>query len=248
MIEHDAGQEVRRIIGEGEASGFRLRALGGLAVSLTCPSAAKHPRLTRVYADIDLVGLGRDGPRLGGFFARLGYTPDQRFNALHGLTRLLFYNTADGGHVDVFLDRFQMCHTLDLRRRLLDGYLTLAVADLLITKLQIVEMNLKDMQDCLAILLDHELGPEAPDHLDRDYLASLTSRDWGLFTTLGDNLRKVSEQAADFLLPEEAASVTRRVEAILQAMHAAPKSLGWNARAKIGRRMEWYDLPDEVRR
>src|SRR5512143_401655 len=169
MIEKEAWQEAQRIVADGEAAGFRLRVLGGLAVSLTCPSAATHPRLKRPYVDIDLVGLTRDGPRVGVFFTKLRYIPDQRFNALHGLTRLLFYNPADGGHVDVFLDRFQMCHTLDLRQRLLEGYVTLTLADLLITKLQIVEMNLKDMQDCLAILLDHELGPEAPGQLDQYY-------------------------------------------------------------------------------
>ncbi len=248
MIEQDARLEVKRIITNGEASGFRLRALGGLAVSLTCPSAAAHPRLQRTYADIDLVGLARQGPHLGAFFTQLGYMPDQRFNALHGLTRLLFYNPGDGGHIDVFLDRFQMCHTLDLRQRLLEGYLTLALADLLITKLQIVEMNEKDMQDCLAILLDHELGPEAPDNLDQNYMASLTSRDWCLFTTLSDNLEKVKQHTVDFLYSEEVYTVAVRVDRLLQAMQAAPKSLGWRARARIGRRLEWYDLPDEVRR
>jgi hypothetical protein len=248
MIEQDAGQEVRRIVADGEAAGLHLRALGGVAVSLACPSAATHPRLKRAYADIDLVGLTREGPRLGAFFSQLGYIPDQRFNALHGLTRLLFYNPADGGHVDVFLDRFQMCHTIDLRRRLLEGYLTLTLADLMITKLQIVEMNLKDMQDCLAILLDHELGPESLGQLDQNYLAGLTSRDWGLFTTLGDNLEKVKEHSADFLLSDEAYTVAARVDGILQAMQSAPKSLGWRARSRIGRRLEWYDVPDEVRR
>ena len=248
MIEQDARQEAKRIVSNGEASGLRLRVLGGLAVSLSCPSAATHPRLQRTYADIDLVGLGREAPHLGAFFTELGYVPDQRFNALHGLTRLLFYNPNDGGHIDVFLDRFQMCHTLDLRQRLLEGYLTLTLADLLITKLQVVEMNEKDMQDCLAILLDHELGPEARGNLDQDYLAGLTSRDWGLFTTLSDNLGKAKEHLADYLSPEEACTVEARVDGILKAMQEAPKSLSWRARAKIGRRLEWYDLPDEVRR
>jgi hypothetical protein len=248
MIEKDAKKEAIRIIGSGEQSGLRLRVLGGLAVYLTCPSASSHARLSRNYADIDLVGLGKDGSRLGAFFRGLGYTPDQRFNALHGLTRMLFHNPEDGSHVDVFLDRFQMCHTLDLRQRLMEGYLALTMADLLVTKLQIVEMNEKDMKDCLAILLDHALGPEASTTIDRDYLAALTGRDWGLFTTLGDNLAKVKEHVADYLQPEEAGVVGRRVDDLLQAMQAAPKTLAWRARAKIGRRMEWYDLPDEVRR
>jgi len=248
MIEKDAKKEAKRIIGSGEQSELRLRVLGGLAVYLTCPSAGSHTRLSRSYADIDLVGLGKDGPRLGAFFTGLGYTPDQRFNALHGLTRMLFHNPEDGSHVDVFLDRFQMCHTLDLRQRLLEGYLSLTLADLLVTKLQIVEMNEKDMKDCLAIFLDHGLGSESPQAIDRGYLAALTGRDWGLFTTLGDNLAKVKQHMGDYLQSGEIGVVSGRVDELLQAMQAAPKTLAWRARAKIGRRLEWYDLPDEVRR
>jgi hypothetical protein len=248
MIEKDAKREVERIIAAGENAGIRLRVLGGLAVYLTCPSAVGHARLKRSYADIDLAGLEKDGPRLGKFFTQLDYIPDQRFNALHGRTRMIFYNPDNSSHVDVFLDRFQMCHILDLRKRLLDGYISLTLADLLITKIQIVEMNEKDIKDILAILMDHAIGPEAPDRLDLDYLVRLTSNDWGLYTTLSDNLVKSKEHLLNFLLGKEVDLVEQRVDQILQKMQTAPKSLRWRARAKIGRRVEWYDLPDEVKR
>jgi hypothetical protein len=248
MIEKDAKQEVERIIRAGEKASIRLRVLGGLAVYLTCPSAVTHARLKRSYADIDLVGLEKDGSHLGQLFTQLGYEPDQRFNALHGRTRMIFYNPDDGSHVDVFLDRFQMCHILDLRGRLLEGYSSLSLADLLITKLQIVEMNEKDMKDILAILLDHAIGSEAPDRLDLDYFVRLTGNDWGLFTTLSDNLVRSKEHLAEFLQGNEVDLVDQRVDQILHTMQTAPKSLRWRARAKIGRRVEWYDLPDEVKR
>ena len=248
MIEKNAKLEAERLIRSGEQTGIRLRLLGGLAVYLSCPSATSHVQLQRCYADIDLVGLEKAGPRLGQFFTQLGYTSDQRFNALHGRTRMIFFNPEDGSHVDVFLDRFQMCHALDLRQRLLEGYLTLTLVDLLITKMQIVELNQKDLKDILAILLDHASGPEAPDKLDCSYLVSLTSKDWGLFTTLSDNFFKVKEHLSDFLLPEEIDLVGQRVDLILHTMETAPKSMRWRARARIGRRMDWYDLPDEVKR
>jgi hypothetical protein len=248
MIEKDARIEVERIVNCGEKEALRLRTLGGLAIFITCPSARAHPGLKRAYADIDLVGLGKDGPRLGQLFTGLGYSPDQRFNALHGLQRMIFYNPEDNSHVDVFLDRFQMCHTLDLRARLLEGYLTLPLADLLLTKLQIFELNEKDMKDILAILLDHALGEESPDHLNSEYLARLTGQNWGLYTSISDNLQRVKAQAADFLEARETVLVTERVGELLKKMAAAPKSLKWQARARIGRRMEWYDLPDEVNR
>lgn len=248
MIEKDARKEAERIIHAGEAEGVRLRVLGGLAIYLTCPSAATHEKLKRSYADIDMVGLEKDGPRLAKFFTQLGYEPDQRFNALHGRRRMIFYNPDDSSHIDVFLDQFQMCHTLSLKGRLLDGYLSLPQADLLLTKLQVVELNEKDMKDILSILLDHAIGEEAPDRLDLSYIIRLTGNDWGLHTTLSDNLVRVKEQLSDYLQGDDAAVVGQRTDQILGAMKATPKSLRWQARAKIGRRMEWYELPDEVRR
>ena len=248
MIEKELKQEVERIIRSGETAGVRLRVLGGLAVYMTCPSAARITRLNRSYADIDLVGLGKDGSRLGKLFIQLGYKPDQRFNALHGQTRMIFYNPEDGSHVDVFLDQFQMCHTLDLRKRLLEGYFSLTLVDLLITKFQIVELNEKDIKDILSILVDHANGPEAPDQLDLNYLASLTSNDWGLYTTLSDNLVKVKEHLPDYLFEENVFLVKNRIEQLVQMMEAAPKSLRWKVRSKIGRRVVWYELPEEVNR
>jgi hypothetical protein len=248
MIEKDASLEVERVIREAEKASIRLRVLGGLAVYMTCPSATGHTRLKRSYADIDLVGLEKDGSRLGKLFQQLGYEPDQRFNALHGQTRMIFYNSNDGSHVDVFLDRFQMCHTLDLRKRLLEGYLSLTLADLLITKLQIVELNEKDIKDILSILLDHAIGSEMPSQLDMNYLTGLTGGDWGLYTTLSDNLVKIKELLPDFLFEDEARLVKQRIEQVLLTMESAPKSLRWKVRSKVGRRVEWYDLPDEVRR
>ncbi len=248
MIEKDAKLEVERIIQAGEDEGVRLRVLGGLAVYLACPSAVTHHHLKRVYADIDLVGLGKDGPLLGKFFTKLGYEPDQRFNALHGQSRMIFYNPQDGSHVDIFLDRFQMCHKLNLKNRLLGGYLTLTLIDLLITKIQIVEINEKDLRDILSILLDHEPGHESPNCLDLDYLIGLTSQDWGLYTTSSDNFVKVRTHLPEYLDETESEIVTKRIDQIVQSMQSAPKSLRWKARAKIGRHLPWYDLPDEVNR
>lgn len=248
MIEKDAKLEVERIIHAGEAAGISLRVLGGLAIYISCPSAATHPTLKRTHADIDLAGLVKDGSRLSRFFADLGYVPDQRFNALHGSTRMIFHNPEDASHVDIFLDRFQMCHSLDLRQRLLPEYLTLPLIDLLITKLQIVELNEKDMKDILAILVDHEAGPEAQDRCDLDYLTKLCGSDWGLYTTLSDNLLKTKNHTLDYLQNDEAKRTEEKLEEILRRMQAAPKSLRWRARARIGRRIKWYDLPDEVNR
>jgi len=247
MIHQDITEEAQRVIRSADEAGLKLRLLGGVAIRLRSPSAASHPELKRRYPDIDVVGLRAEGRALSRLFGELGYEPNQRFNALHGYKRMIFY----GGerHVDVFLDAFEMCHKIDLRHRLLEGYPTLPLADLLITKLQIIEVNSKDVRDTLALLLDHVVGfEEQPDTIDVRYLARLTADDWGLFTTLSDNLAQVGEAAVEILGQKDGARVLARIEQILAAMNQEPKSLRWRLRARIGRRLEWYELPDEVTR
>jgi hypothetical protein len=237
ISENELQERAQLIVNQGNQAGARLRLLGGLAVRFSSPVGSQHPRLhdeQRAIKDV---------------FLSLGYTPDQRFNALHGRTRLIFYDPNGEDHIDIFLDYFSMCHKLDLRQRLFDDYIALSAADLLITKLQIVQMNEKDMRDILAILLDHEIGDrEQLDLINVDYLGKLTANDWGLYTTLSDNLKKTRDDVSELLDETENDLVVERIDQILNAMARMPKSIQWQLRSKIGRRMEWYDLPDEVRR
>ncbi len=249
ISENQLQERAQMIVNQGNQAGARLRLLGGLAVRFSSPVGSQHSRLKRSYADIDFVGLHDEQRAIKEVFLSLGYTPDQRFNALHGRTRLIFYDPNGEDHIDIFLDYFSMCHKLDLRSRLFDNYMALSAADLLITKLQIVQMNEKDMRDILAILLDHDIGDrEQPELIDVAYLGKLTSNDWGLFTTLSDNLKKTREDVSGFLDHGESELVVQRIDQTLKAMEQAPKTIQWQLRSKIGRRMEWYDLPDEVRR
>lgn len=249
MVNQDLLEKALVIIREGDARGISLRLLGGLAVCVVSPSAIRQASLRREYADIDFAGLGRDKWKIKHLFLDLGYIPDDRFNALHGRTRLIFYPKDGERHIDIFLDRFQMCHDLDLRQRLFNGYSTLSLADLLITKLQVVQMNEKDLMDILAILLDHKVQPEEDQQLiDLAYLARLVSRDWGLYTTMCDNLRRARAELHNYLDRPQCEIVVRHIEAILDSLDAVPKTAAWRMRAKIGRRMEWYELPDEVNR
>ena len=42
--------------------------------------------------------------------------------------------------------------------------------------------------------------------------------------------------------------IAGRITMITDAVHAASKSLAWQLRARVGRRMRWYQLPEEVTR
>jgi hypothetical protein len=142
-----------------------------------------------------------------------------------------------------------MCHRLDLEPRLVMPGPALSPSDLLLLKLQIVQLNQKDVTDALALLVQHEPKMQDAAHtLSSVYIARLCARDWGWYTTLSDNLRTVRERAPSILPAEKAAVVQGRIDTLLAAMAGAEKPLAWQLRDKVGRRKVWYQLPEEVER
>lgn len=242
----DIQAEARRIVAAGEAQGLALRLLGGLAVALHAPSAAL-PALARSYADIDLVAPARSGGRAEALLAGLGYQPDQQFNLLNGAERLLFYDPPRQRQVDVFVGQFSMCHRLPVAERLSLEPLTLPLAELLLTKLQIVQLNEKDLRDICALLLDHPVGAGDAETVNRERVAQLCAEDWGLWKTVGLGLERARRFAAA-LEPQAARTVVERAAALARALEEAPKPLRWRLRAAVGERVPWYELPEEVRR
>ncbi|MCS7289030.1 MAG: hypothetical protein NZ699_07855 [Roseiflexus sp.] len=234
--------DARRLVASADGVGLSLRLLGGLAVFHLCPTA-RHPEFSRSYKDIDMIGLARERTALQRLFVEHGYEPDREFNLLHGAQRLIFRHASDERHVDVFLDRFQMCHTFDLRDRLQLHPATLPPADLLLTKLQVVEATENDLRDLFALLSDLPLGTE-PGAIDASYIAQLAARDWGVYRTLTLSLERLERWAAG--RPSCGAyRVSSQIAALREAIEAHPKTMAWKMRARIGDRVRWYDVPDE---
>lgn len=240
-IEAEAGRLLRR----AEEARVDVRLLGGVAVGLhrhrPLPAG-----LERAYGDIDVVvGRGHDRA-LKRVLEGLGYVPNRGFNNLHGDRRLLFYDERHGRQLDVFIGVFRMCHVLDLNDRLQLHAQTLSPADLLLTKLQIIRINPKDVIDALVLLLEHETGSERMgDVIDLDRLVQVTCRDWGWYTTFSDNLARLAPAADATLSADTRKELGGRLAAIQHALAAAPKSLPWRARATVGRRVAWYELPED---
>ena len=243
----DIEAEAPRLIDGLAARACVGRLLGGLAI-------AEHrhtdlpPTLSRSYGDIDIViPAGKPGP-FKDAMADLGYTPNSRFNNLRGHKRMLYYDEPNGRQVDVFVSRFDMCHGLDLAGRLDTGTRSLHPTDLLLTKLQVFEINRKDLVDALTVILTHEVvgGRTGADAIELGRLAEVTSCDWGWYTTLTDNLARIAPIARELLDPDAASLVAARLAQLDEELLAAPKSLKWKARAKVGRKVKWYELPEEV--
>jgi hypothetical protein len=237
--------EAQRVVEQAQRGGLALRVTGGVGIAIHCPSTRRAP-LARAYADIDVVGRGRERREIAALLVELGYTPEERFNAMHGATRLLFFDDHNGRQLDVFLDRVEMCHTLDLRDRLLPGMLTLTLADLLAMKLQIVETNEKDLLDATALFADHRLTEDEAG-INVAYLASLAAADWGLWRTLTMIAERVADHAATLGDGVPAALVRSQVSAFVARLEEEPKTRGWRMRARIGERKRWYELPEEAR-
>jgi len=236
-------EEAIRVLDAANAGGIQLRLLGGLAIYLQSSSAKTYEQLKRSYKDLDFVTLSKYSAKTKLLFTKLGYAANKNFNALHGHQRLLFWDEQHGRQVDIFVDRMQMCHNIDFRARLHIDERTLSLADLMLTKLQIVEVNEKDMLDVMALFIDFDVE-ESEKGINSHYISGLISNDWGLYKTLDTNLRKMKIYALEHSFPDY---VPERIDKLLTAMEKQSKSLSWKARAMVGERVRWYELPEEPR-
>jgi hypothetical protein len=242
--------EMRRLVSAAQQEDIFLRVLGGLAVKVHSPNAT-HRSLERKYPDIDFVTDKTSANKLLDFLPTMGYTPNKTFNTLSGDRRQLWYDEAQGRQIDIFIGDFTMCHTLPLADRLHVEPLTLPLAELFLSKAQIVELNRKDVLDLLALLLDHEVGPGDEETINADLIADLCAKDWGLYTTVSLTIQKlhgVLDEGEIELGEGEAQAIKRRLVTLQKAMDEAPKALAWKMRAKIGTRVRWYEEVEEVQR
>jgi hypothetical protein len=237
----------RRLVEEAAARGVDVRLLGGIAIWARSSNGARSA-LGRDYPDLDLAARKKQSRPLRGLLEELGYEPERTFNATHGARRLLYYASDRSFHVDVFLDELGMSHNLDLGERLDVEELTLPAAELLLTKLQVAELNEKDAADAAMLLLEHELAEEdGPRKVNAARVAELCAADWGLYTTVIDNLAKIRALLPDLLGDESLReTVAARLDELERRLAEAPKTRAWKLRAKIGRRKRWYERPEEV--
>jgi hypothetical protein len=248
-IEPDINAEAQRLLGAIDRAGLGARLIGGMAIRLLAadrlPAAYERP-----IHDLDFILAKRDRPAFNQLLIDAGYVPQERFNALHGARRLLYDDSAHGRQIDVFVDTFSMCHELPLAEQIPVRPHTLPAADLLMTKLQIVELNEKDQRDLFALLCTHTVATgRGEGEIDVARIAGLTSNDWGLQHTFELNLERLRAALGEQpLAAEQAAAVAERIDELARALEEAPKSRKWKLRAKVGERKRWYEEPEEVDR
>jgi hypothetical protein len=244
----DAFEVSIEVVRAANARGIPLKLLGGQAVRVLCPL---FPHRARDDQDMDFACVSSKKREVIAFFDERGFMGDSRFNTLHG-DRQMYFTTADGKtSVDVVMNKLNMCHVLDFSDRIDRLPDTLDVTDLLLTKLQIVELNEKDVHDLLHLLSAFEVrAGDEPMTIGLDRIGELVCGDWGWWRTVTMNLDKLAQLADGAhhdLLPEarrfEPAEQARAVRAFCEGCH---KTVKWKVRARVGDRVRWYELPEEV--
>lgn len=227
-----------------------VRVIGALAVRIHCPQFKYiEYKLGRNLTDIDLVASSQTQHQLEKIFTQLEWSEKIGVKIYTGGKRLL-YIAPDGMHLDVFFDELNMCHKINLKGRLERDYPTISLVDLLLTKMQIVEINEKDLIDTIVLLLEHEIGDTSDEIIDVSYLRSLCAADWGLWRTITMNLEKVKSYLSSLseLSEPERQNGEAKVARLLQEIEAEPKSFKWRMRAKVGDKRKWYRDVEEIHR
>jgi hypothetical protein len=245
-VEHEefAG-EALRIVDAADRAGVTLRVLGSIAYRIHCPhNIGLFEKMARALTDIDFASEKAHGPGIRKLFADLGYAEDKTVYMVTEGSRYCFTGPDGNLNVDVFMDELYFCHRIPLKGRLNLDLPTICVTDLLLEKMQIVEINLKDLEDTVVLMLEHDLGDGIADRevIDTSHVCNLLCADWGFYHTVNVNLGKVAEFAdqVEALGDESRELVKRRIKRLLDVLESRPKSLAWKMRARVGTRVKWY--------
>jgi hypothetical protein len=242
--------EVTTLVDTADAIGSPVRVLGSIGVAIHCPDAAVLlPSFERTYADIDLVAYRKGAKALTATLTQMGYRDDREVYIASEGSRSMFDHPTSRIHLDVFYDKLEFCHVIPMSGRLEADRPTIPLAELLLSKLQIVKINEKDIVDAVLLLLDHPLGSGDAGIIDVDRIARLAADEWGLWRTLTQNLAKVATLAAVYPQLDDGQRVTvaAATTALKTRIDAEPKPVAWRMRSRVGDRRQWWTDVDEVR-
>lgn len=238
-------EEAVRLVDKAEARGVGLRILGSVAYRLHSP---KHLHLfaemERELTDIDFAAERRQTPAIRAFMAGEGYRADEGIIVGTEGARHMYQHPHWPLHVDVFTDELHFCHPIPFKGRLHLDSPTITTTDLLLEKMQIVEINLKDIKDTMVLLLEHPVDEPGAgrENIDADYISGIMAADWGFYHTFTTNLRKLLGFFPQFpaIGADEAGVIRGRAEGLLARIEGARKTMKWKLRARIGTRTRWY--------
>lgn len=239
-------EEGRHLTDEAQKQGIVLRVMGPIALNYYFPEYmdlyGRMERLgERVFTDIDYAAYGKHRSKLVPFFESHGYELEKRAAIISGGTRLIFFSS-NIPMIDVFFDKLNYNHPIDYRGRLEIHPYCVSLADILLQKLQIVQINDKDLKDGMLLLLAAGVAETDDKAINAKYVAKLFADDWGFYYTATNNLRKIKEASngVKALNDDQRKTIAEKADVLLKYIEDAPKSGKWKSRAKVGISRPWY--------
>lgn len=252
------------IVEAASSRGVVLRLLGALAVFVKIRDCSECVEAMRtlgrlgtgsLFTDIDLAGYSKHRKNIRRLFEEeLRYKPDFYVNRLFGDRRLIFQDPRDGVKIDVFLDKLEFSHDVVLRDRLEIDYPTIPLDDLVMEKLQIHEINRKDLVDLSAIFTKYDIcEKDSRDCINGKRIAEILADDWGFWYDATTNLGKLERfvngsRDAGIIAKSLAETIIGRVSKLKTMIENEPKTKNWIKRSKIGISKPWYRVVEEITR
>ncbi|MGE5074195.1 MAG: hypothetical protein ACM3MF_12275 [Anaerolineae bacterium] len=253
-ILEDFYEERTRIVnalGQPENKHVLMRLIGALAFRTHCQQYGYiQDKLGRKFTDFDFVSYPRFVRDVRRVLTDLGYEEDRQVTQLFGDRRMLFHDPAFGRHTDIFYNVLDFCHPINFVGRLEMEQLTVPLAELLLEKMQIVQINEKDLIDSIMLLRAHPICDRDNETINGHVIVGILSHDWGFWRTCTGNLKLLDEKLAGYaeLADEDRQVVHARILELQDRIADAPKSLRWKARAQVGERVKWYKEVEELER
>jgi len=241
--------ELKRILKASNDSGIIMRVIGSLAFQMHCQKFGYlQAAMGRAYTDIDFAAYHKQTKEIQILMSGLGYKENREVFIVSEGDRAIFERAEIGIHLDVFYEKLAFSHMIYWNNRLEVDNPSIPLAEMLLEKMQIVQINEKDIIDTIMLLLEHPLGDKDDETINIKYVAGLCSNDWGLWRTTTMNLDKVHKLAHGYtqLTSEEKEKIDSQVNKALARIEQEPKSLAWRLRARVGDRVKWYRDVDEV--
>ena len=241
--------ELKAILKASDDANILLRVIGSLAFQMHCPKYGYlQAAMGRAYTDIDFGAYSTQNKQISEMMTRRGYVENREVFIGSEGERAIFDKPGTGLHVDIFYEKLDFCHAIYWKDRLEVDSPTIPLTELLLEKMQIVQINEKDIIDTIMLLLEHPLGDEDKETINIGLAAKLCANDWGLWRTTTMNLEKVKQLAQHYtqLSPEEKSKITSQVDDALKRINDEPKPLAWRIRDRVGDRVKWYKDVDDV--
>ena len=241
--------ELKRVLKASDDAGIILRVIGSLAFQMHCPKFGYlQAAMGRAYTDIDFAAYHKQTKEIQALMAGLGYRENREVFIVSEGDRSIFERPDVGLHIDVFYGKLDFCHVIHWDGRLEVDHPSIPLAEMLLEKMQIVQINEKDIIDTIMLLLEHPLGDEDHETINIKRVAGLCSTDWGLWRTTTMNLDKVRQLAQGYeqLSAGQKETIASQVKAAQARIDQEPKPLAWRLRARVGDRVKWYKEVDEV--